>query len=623
MTRNPRFWPLAVLILLPVLMLAGVAAYGLKQRRLAMREEAFQLCRARKCARDWIAALEAAAEASPPVVLYDEVPQPRLALPGDAALEATLKSGDAPALELLMYTPAGAGLTAAGLPVRAVAAWRWLEAKSALDEEFTSVNRTGISQHEQGRKRAEAVVHLVTVRAPSALSSTLIERLAESFPDAAAQWRREWRLSEVRRAVLRGVAPVYRPGRFTHPQAVFIPITDPIVTGLSREVTARGPLSDMAMGLVEGPGSVALHYPKGGAANERVLLEYELRQAFRVMQEKTRDLLPPWAAVNVMVRPASLAGMGIPLQLAGLGDDIAEVLSTENQSFSIIETGPQEKGWLLRDYYRLVWWAAAVIGSAFLTAALGLWLVRRTLEKERRLGELKSQFVSSVSHELRAPVGSLRLMADGLASGKVTGAAADEFHRLMAGEGARLSSLIENVLDFARIEQGRKNYHMAETDLPALVQDAVKLMTPQAEARGLRMVFEMDRAALIPRVDAGALQQALINLLDNAVKFSPQDAEVRVTLRADPSRNTWSLTVTDHGPGIPKEEQVRIFERFYRLGNELRRETTGTGIGLAIVKHIVEGHGGRVLLESAPGEGSAFRMEFPIEPSDRFDPSAP
>ena len=208
----------------------------------------------------------------------------------------------------------------------------------------------------------------------------------------------------------------------------------------------------------------------------------------------------------------------------------------------------------------------------------------------------------------------------------------------MAGEGARLSSLVENVLDFARIEEGRKTYHFAPTDMAALAQHAVDLMQPQAEAKGLRILLKCDPLPGVPRVDAGAMQQALINLLDNAVKFTPpgggksgsgseasgttasagqqplplstSTSTIQATLA--PTTQGWSLTVTDPGIGIPASEHSRIFDRFYRLGNELRRETTGTGIGLAIVKHIVEGHGGVITVLSEPGRGSEFCMAFSV-----------
>jgi signal transduction histidine kinase len=397
------------------------------------------------------------------------------------------------------------------------------------------------------------------------------------------------------------------------PQVFVLPLTDPALTGRNaagwRQRLFNGaPMID----LEEYPETVAMVFPRS-PESARVVLEDELHDAFSDMQQKTRYSLPAWAAVNVRMKPGSFVNYALPLRLASLGEDIAEVLSVEDMGFCVIETGPREKGWLLRDYYRLVWWAVALIGTALLTSIGGLWLVRHTLERERKLGEMKSQFVSSVSHELRAPVGSMRLMAEALASGKVSGPPADEFHRLMASEGARLSGLIENVLDFARIEQGRKRYAFAETDVGALVRDAVKLMTPQAEERRQKILTDLRPLPFVPQVDAPALQQALINLLENALKFSPVDTEVSVALSDGPSRNMWSLSVTDHGAGVPKAEHTRIFERFYRPGNELRRETTGTGIGLAIVKHVVEGHGGRISVNSEPGKGSVFTMEFPLQ----------
>jgi signal transduction histidine kinase len=473
---------------------------------------------------------------------------------------------------------------------------------------------------------AENLVRLATIHAPSAVTPVLIEKLAEKFPNLAEHWRSAWQRMELRRAALRMVPRQVKPGWAPPPKVVVLPGTAESAMDLPIHDAASRPLDNVpqARGLEAVSGSVALISFRS-PGEDRVLLEDELRSAFLTMQEKTRNQLPPWAGVNVRMKPESLERFSLlPMQLASLGGEIPDVLSKVETAHFILETGPREKDYLLRDYYSLLRWAAAVIGCAFLASALGLWLIRRTLAKERRLNELKSQFVSSVSHELRAPIGSMRLMAEGLASGKVTGPAADEFHRLMAGEGARLSSLIENVLDFARIEQGRKQYVMAETDIAALVNDAVKLMRPQAEARGLQLVTNLAPLPFVPKVDAGAILQALINLLDNAIKFSNPNIEpgstpapaaeqsaILISLTTDADEHSWSLAVRDHGIGIPKSEQTRIFERFHRLGNELRRETTGAGIGLAIVKHIVEGHGGKVDVESALGKGSAFTITFP------------
>ncbi|MGA2863374.1 MAG: HAMP domain-containing sensor histidine kinase [Verrucomicrobiota bacterium] len=304
-----------------------------------------------------------------------------------------------------------------------------------------------------------------------------------------------------------------------------------------------------------------------------------------------------------------------------------------------------------------------LIVSSMLAAVVGLAAARRAFCRQLRLSELKSNFVSSVSHELRAPIASVRLMAESLERGKIAeGPRQQEYFHFIGQECRRLSSLIENVLDFSRIEQGRKEYEFEPTDLVALAQQTVKLMETYAAERQVKLALvmaEAERAALStqPVVDGKAIQQALVNLIDNAMKHSPKGQAVTVGLevRGDEGRGARGecrgasapsgegagrrteegggrvedgieppasglappalrlrLWVEDHGNGIPAEEHEKIFERFYRRGSELRRETEGVGIGLSIVRHIVEAHGGRVLVRSAVGEGSRFTMELPV-----------
>jgi signal transduction histidine kinase len=273
-----------------------------------------------------------------------------------------------------------------------------------------------------------------------------------------------------------------------------------------------------------------------------------------------------------------------------------------------------------------------------LTALAGFLWTQRAFRRQVQLNELKTNFVSSVSHELRAPIASVRLMAESLERGKVTEQTKqhDYFHFIVQ-ECRRLSSLVENVLDFARIEQGRKQYEFESADIGRLVQQTVQLMEPYAAEKQVHLGLHPD-AAQLPDLnaemtaDGRAIQQALVNLIDNAIKHSPPGETVTIALEVllpdefsaspearllpgPPPRSIILLSVADHGPGIPPAEHERIFERFYRRGSELRRETQGAGIGLSIVRHVIEAHGGRVTVQSEVGQGSRFTIVLPADES--------
>jgi signal transduction histidine kinase len=207
------------------------------------------------------------------------------------------------------------------------------------------------------------------------------------------------------------------------------------------------------------------------------------------------------------------------------------------------------------------------------------------------------------------------LMAENLELGKVPEAERQrEYFRFIGQECRRLSGLIENVLDFSRIDQGRKQYDFESSDLISLTRETVQLMQTYAEQRGVAIRFELPSSAngsLEIMMDAQAIQQALVNLLDNALKHSPRGEKILVEIETAGPGQSVRLRVKDRGPGIAASEHEKIFDRFYRVGSELRRDTTGVGIGLSIVKHIVEAHHGKVFVESAPGKGSCFTIELP------------
>ncbi|MCX6537421.1 MAG: HAMP domain-containing sensor histidine kinase [Acidobacteria bacterium] len=279
---------------------------------------------------------------------------------------------------------------------------------------------------------------------------------------------------------------------------------------------------------------------------------------------------------------------------------------------------------LYASYRVRLWMAIGLVFTATLAAFGGLVGAWRAFERQRRLGEMKSNFVASVSHELRAPIASVTLMAESLERGTIEpGERRQEYLRVIGQECRRLSSLVENLLDFSRIDRGRRQYSFEPADLPALVVQTADVMRPYAAQRHVSLVCQTATDDAEPpqmSVDREALQQALVNLVDNAIKHSPAGADVLLGLEVDADEATSDtrrpvrvrLFVTDHGPGIPADEQTRIFEPFYRRGSELRRETQGIGIGLSIVKHVAEAHGGRVVVRSSPGSGSRFTIELPV-----------
>jgi signal transduction histidine kinase len=268
---------------------------------------------------------------------------------------------------------------------------------------------------------------------------------------------------------------------------------------------------------------------------------------------------------------------------------------------------------LYRPYRTRLLLTRLLIFCAALTALIGLASLWTSYRRQAHLSEMKSNFVSSVSHELRAPLAAVRLMAESLDGGRIVEEdKRRDYYRLIVQECRRLSGLVENVLDLSRIGDGRKSYHFEPVDLAALLRQSVAIMEPCAAERQVTLRLAADGAAgLQPCWDGAAVEQSLVNLIDNAIKHSPAGSTVEIGVEREGGEiRVW---VEDSGPGIPALEQRRIFELFYRQGTELRRETKGVGIGLTIVRSVAEAHGGRVIVDSEVGRGSRFSLELPME----------
>jgi signal transduction histidine kinase len=241
----------------------------------------------------------------------------------------------------------------------------------------------------------------------------------------------------------------------------------------------------------------------------------------------------------------------------------------------------------------------------------GLYLVYANVRRELHLSRLKSDFVANVSHELKTPLALIRLFAETLELGRVPGEEkARQYYRVINKESQRLTQLNNNILDFSRIEAGRKEYRFARADVSRIVHDVLESYRFPIEQQGFELETDIGEDLPPAEVDKEAVSQALINLLNNALKYSPDEKHLKVSARAE--EGAILVAVTDRGMGIPKADQKRIFEKFYRAENSLVHETKGSGLGLSLVQHIAEAHGGSVKVESAPGKGSTFTLVLPI-----------
>lgn len=248
--------------------------------------------------------------------------------------------------------------------------------------------------------------------------------------------------------------------------------------------------------------------------------------------------------------------------------------------------------------------------SFVLAMATGVVLILVFVRREANLSELQADFVSKVSHELRTPLTAIRLFVETLDRSQDDPQTQAECVRMLTAETERLSRRIERLLDWGRMEAGRKLYDLRATSVDDIVREAVDHFSPLRTDETFD--FEADVAPDVPMVlaDRDAIVDALVNLLTNARKYGGTPPRVRLRVRVTPKGVAFE--VEDNGVGIPRREQRRIFDKFYRMDDRLSRTQEGSGLGLAIVKHIVRAHKGSIVVESTHGHGSTFRMVLAV-----------
>jgi two-component system phosphate regulon sensor histidine kinase PhoR len=240
----------------------------------------------------------------------------------------------------------------------------------------------------------------------------------------------------------------------------------------------------------------------------------------------------------------------------------------------------------------------------------GVVAVLHDVTKEKEIARLKSDFVSNVSHELKAPLASIKAYVEMLQDGEVTDEAEKrEFLATIAGETDRLAGLVESILNLSRLESGLVPINKTDIEVAEVLQDVVEVMTPQAGKRGVEVSADLAPVFFRVNGDRDMLHQAVLNVVSNAIKYTPEGGSVRIASFLEDS--TVVVSVQDSGYGIPEDELEKIFEKFYRARLS-GRVSAGTGLGLPLVKHVIENvHGGNITVESTVGKGTTFRLHLP------------
>ncbi len=354
-----------------------------------------------------------------------------------------------------------------------------------------------------------------------------------------------------------------------------------------------------------------------GPVGERTLTaQLDLARVAAEIERLARDRYPRDRATFRLVPPRELPG-----GLAALRRIVAEVTPAADPASTIARLAlePPLEGFSLAAEisgddpaaalaFRNRTWYILALGLLYSGIGVGFGLTLREMRRGFKLSRLKTDFVANISHELRTPLTSVRLFAETLKEGRAE--SPEEVQQcldILSKEAERLSNLVEKLLDWSRLESGRKVLQREATQVPRLLERVGEIF----RAQQLKATYDTELEPDLPEVsiDRDAMAQVVLNLLHNAVKYTGE--EKRIHLRARRKGRAVAIEVEDNGPGVRPHDRKKIFERFYRADDLLSRNTEGTGLGLAISKRIVEAHGGRIELDSHLGKGSTFRIVIP------------
>lgn len=338
-------------------------------------------------------------------------------------------------------------------------------------------------------------------------------------------------------------------------------------------------------------------------------------------------ILDSKAFINQVLDPKiqEIAGERFYISAFFLSDDNLIYSSNKQRVARNIEH--RKTFWVLNDYYLgiemkektisdLAWERSRedliMIAIVEIVLLIGVWIIFRNVKKQMQLAQIKSNFVSNVSHEIRTPLALISMYIESLERGMVkTPDKVKEYYAILLQESQRLTSIVNKILNFSQIESGKHAFTYQSINLREVVNSVVSTFKLKLENQAFEWSVDVVDDDLQIVADKESVTDAIINLVDNAIKYS---ADVKkIDIRIDKEKDNVFVEIRDHGLGIPRSEQKNIYDKFYRVTDRnLAHKAKGSGIGLSIVKHIMDAHEGRISLKSKLGKGSSFRLYFPI-----------